>query len=124
MDSYGRTNDAQRPRQPARCVAARQAEAKNRRVRLAAGLGVNLPGKSKSRIWTGPCLEGPSADLSFDYSAGAKQYRLRDLETKGPGSLEVDYQLVLVWSVDRQVCRARTVEDAIDVLGTTCNRPR
>ena len=66
----------------------------------------------------------PLADRSLNHSAGAKQHRLRDLETQGLGGPDVDYQFVRVWAIDRQVCRASAAEDTIDVLDTTCDRPR
>ena len=63
-------------------------------------------------------MSGRSDARLFDQSGVAEQHGLRDRETKGLGGLEVDHQLILVRSIDRQVGGTGAAEYPIDVLDT------
>src|SRR6266851_1189428 len=65
----------------------------------------------------------PSASIAWssllDHLIRPQQERLGDREAEGLGGLEVDDQLERRRLLDRQVARLRTLEDLVDVGGST-----
>src|SRR5262245_66573739 len=53
----------------------------------------------------------------FDHLVGAREQRRRNCEAERLCSLEVDYQLVLVRRLHREVGRLLTFKNAVDVIG-------
>ena len=57
-------------------------------------------------------------DTLFDHPVRADQYGMWDREAERLGSLEVYYQFVLAWQLDRKVGGRRAAQDAVHVHGS------
>jgi len=55
------------------------------------------------------------------YLVRSEQQRWRDRQTERLGGLDVDHQLELYRSLDGQIVRCRTLEDAIGIARRACN---
>jgi hypothetical protein len=51
----------------------------------------------------------------FDHLVGDRKHTRRNGPAEGPGGLEVDHQLVLGWSLHRQIGRLLILEDPVDI---------
>ena len=78
------------------------------------GLSTSEMGTGREHMQQTPCA---GCDNLIDHLVGECEQQIRHGEAQRPGGLKIDDQLVLDWSLDRQVGGLLALEDAVDVAG-------